>query len=109
MGLFSFFKKKEEEQDAPLKRDLIYFELLEDGEDKTLVDIANKIVDGNPAIINLEKLDIDEANKAIAFLSGVCYALSGEIVNVKEKIFMFSDKTVYDDGSMESFLKEIVE
>jgi cell division inhibitor SepF len=109
MGLFSFFKKKEEEQDTPLKRDLIYFELLENGEDETLVSIANKIVAGNPSIINLEKLDIDDANKAIAFLSGVCYGISGEIVNVKEKIFMFSDKTVYDDGSMESFLKEIVE
>ena len=54
-------------------------------------------------------LDIDQANKAIAFFSGVVYAIEGEIVNVQEKVFMFASKDVYNDGSMEDFLKEIVE
>ncbi len=112
MGLFSIVKKKKEldkDEKNPSKSDQIFFDLLETDEDKYLTSIADRIKKGIPAILNFEALDIDQANKVIAFLSGVVYAINGEIVNVKERVFMFASADVYDDGSMEDFLKEIVE
>ena len=113
MGLFSVGKKKKKTTsvilDKTVKSDQIIFEKLQSDEDKYLTGLADKMIKGNPLILNFETLDIDQANKVIAFLSGVIYAIQGEIVNVKERVFMFATKDVYDDGSMDEFLKEIVE
>lgn len=112
MGLFSKSDKKrkiKEEVEVVLKADQIIFEKLSSDEDQYLTGLATKLMDGFPLILNFDDLDIDQANKVIAFLSGVIFAISGEIINVQEKVFMFASKDVYDDGSMDDFLKEIVE
>ncbi|MDD3067729.1 MAG: cell division protein SepF [Acholeplasmataceae bacterium] len=112
MGLFSKSKKVEdspfEEKKLP-KAEQIFYDSVETDDDTYLTSLADKIKNGQPIILNLAPLDIDQANKIIAFLSGVVYALSGDIVNIKEHVFMFAGKDVYDDGSMEEFLKGIVE
>ncbi len=111
MGLFAKSNKKKnipkEEKVVP-KAEQIVFEKLESDDDQFLTGLADQMLLGKPLILNFEPLDIDQANKAIAFFSGVTYAVEGEIVNVQEKIFMFATKDVYDDGTVEDFLKEIV-
>jgi len=113
MGLFSVGKKKKNNElitDEPeLKSEQIIFDKLLTDDDIYLTSLADKMMLGQPLILNFEPLDIDQANKVIAFFSGVVYAISGEIVNVQEKVFMFATKDVYEDGSMDDFLKEIVE
>jgi len=112
MGLFSVSKKKKDkviEEKVVQKSDQIVFEKLSSDDDAYLTSLADMLLKGQPLILNFEPLDIDQANKAVAFFSGVVYAIEGEIVNVQEKVFMFATKDVYDDGTMEEFLKEIVE
>lgn len=113
MGLFSVGKKKKNvdlsTEDVVTKSEQIIFEKLMTDDDLYLTSLADKMMQGQPLILNFEPLDIDQANKVIAFFSGVVYAISGEIVNIQEKVFMFASKDVYEDGSMEDFLKEIVE
>jgi cell division inhibitor SepF len=113
MGLLSIGKKKKKDlpivENKTVKSDQIIFEKLVSDGDQYLTGLTDKMLAGNPLILNFETLDIDQANKVIAFLSGVIYAIHGEIVNVKERVFMFATKDVYDDGSMDEFLKEIVE
>lgn len=113
MGLFSFGKKKEEKPVKELQKkplaDQIVFEKLVSDDDQYLTGLAEKLLDGQPLILNFEPLDIDQANKVIAFFSGVVFALKGDIVHVQEKVFMFANQGVYEDGSIEDFLKEIVE
>jgi cell division inhibitor SepF len=113
MGLFSVGKKKKKDssviENKTVKSDQIIFEKLLSDEDKYLTGLTDKMLAGSPLILSFETLDIDQANKVIAFLSGVIYATQGEIINVKDKVFMFATKDVYEDGSMDEFLKEIVE
>lgn len=112
MGLFSGSKHKKKttiEEKPILKSEQIVFENLSKDDDAYLISFADRLLEGKPLILNFEILEIDQANKAIAFFSGIVYAISGEIVNIKEKVFMFASKDVYDDGSMDEFLKEIVE
>jgi cell division inhibitor SepF len=112
MGLFSVSKKKKQsaiEQTVIPKSEQIIFEKMISDDDAYLIKLADQMMQGKPLILNFEPLDIDQANKAIAFFSGVIYAISGEIVNVQERVFMFASKDVYEDGSMDEFLKEIVE
>jgi cell division inhibitor SepF len=111
MGLFSKNKKKKVDEmiEKTPTAEMIVFESLKSDEDLYLTSLADQMMDGHPLILNFDKLDIDQANKVIAFLSGVVYARKGEILNVKEKVFMFANHDVYEDGSMDDFLKEIVE
>jgi cell division inhibitor SepF len=111
MGLFSKSKKQkdnESQEKVVLKSDQIIFEKLTSDDDLYLTGLADAMMKGQPLILNFEPLDIDQANKVIAFFSGVVYAIHGEIVNIQEKVFMFAGQDVYQDGSMEDFLKEIV-
>lgn len=111
MGLFSKSKTNKVEQEVIKKKmsDSIVFEELKSDENLYLTSLADKMMDGQPLILSFNLLDIDQANKVIAFLSGVVYAIKGEIIDIKEKIYLFGRKDVFNDGSMEDFLKQIVE
>lgn len=108
MGLFSFLRKKKEPETIVLKTaKRVMFEQLHEVKDSHLTKLATNIINGNPLIINLESIDIDNANKVIAFLSGVVYAIEGETYVISEKIMLFGNSEVYDDGSVRKLLDEI--
>jgi cell division inhibitor SepF len=111
MGIFGNKKHKKQLATEPVEStyDKLIFEKLKSDDDHYLTSLADKMVEGSPLILNFEPLDIDQANKVVAFFSGVVYAITGEIVHIQEKVFLFANKDVYKDGTIEEFLKEIVE
>ena len=113
MGLFKKKNKKNQKQlnfeSKESTYDLIIFEELESDQDSYLTNLADQMMNGHPLILNFSPLDIDQANKVIAFFSGIVYAIKGEIVLIQEKVFMFANSDVFLDGSMDQFIKDIVE
>lgn len=107
MGLFSFLKKKKEEPKVIKTANKVMFEQLHEVKDSHLTKLATNIINGKPLIINLETIGIDDANKVIAFLSGVIYAIEGEIHPISEKIILFGNSELYTDGSINKLLEEI--
>jgi cell division inhibitor SepF len=109
MGLFRKKKPKKIDlvEEKPKKHELIIFELLKTDDDEYITKLAEKLMNGHPLIMNFEALDIDKANKVVAFFSGVVYAIEGEIVPLQSKIVLFASKDCYDDGTMETFIKEV--
>ena len=71
--------------------------------------LANKLLKGIPLIVNFEEYHVIESNKVITFLSGVIYALDGEIEMIQSKIFLFATKEDYKDGSLRRFVSEYKE
>ena len=71
--------------------------------------LANKLLKGIPLIINYEDYNPIEANKVITFLSGVIYALDGEIEVIQPTIFLFATKIDYKDGSLRKFVRDYKE
>lgn len=110
---FKLFRKKRKEtidEDIfiPQTSSLVAFEQLDSASDEVLTKIGNEIKNGIPNIINFDLLEFDEANKAMAFLSGIVFAIDGEIFALKGgKNYMFADKHVYDDGTMHDLIREI--
>ncbi len=116
MGLFRRKKPKydtskpsEPPKDQRPMSDRTFFDLVQTADDSYLTSLADKMLSGTPLILNFKPLDVDQANKIVAFLSGVVYAAKGEIVLVQEKVFLFARHDVFEDGSMEEFLKDFVE
>ena len=74
-----------------------------------VIKLADKLLVGTPLIMNFEEFNDVEANKIITFLSGVTYAIDGEIEQIQKKIFLFATKQDYRDGSLRKFVKEYKE
>ncbi|MBG0762091.1 cell division protein SepF [Acholeplasma laidlawii] len=104
MGLFG--KKKQKNQQVHIQTaDRFIMEQLKNDDDAYITALAKQMMDGAPLILNFEALHIDRANKAIAFMSGVVYAISGHIVEINETTYLFGNKELYDDQTVETWLK----
>ena len=104
------FKKKASIVTTPTytKRELIVFKRLDKADDETLLEFAEMIKQGKPVVLNFDLLKIADANKAIAFLSGCVCALNGVVIEMNEKVCLFADDTLYLDGTIDKFLKEVI-
>lgn len=108
MGLFSKVKKKNAPEVKSLKTaKRVVFEQLHEVKDSHLTKLATGVINGEPLIVNLESLNTDEANKVIWFFTGVVYAIDGEYYVISEKILLFGNNELYDDGSIKKLLAEI--
>lgn len=107
MGLFgrSKKKKKQKNQIDISTADRILMEQLKNDDDAYITTLAKQMIQGAPLILNFDALHIDRANKAIAFMSGVVYAIDGHIVEINETTYLFGNKFVYDDQTVEAWLK----
>ena len=104
----SLFKKKNQKKENSKKSsELVEFLMLENSNDETLLKVADNLKNHVPYIINFEKIEVDEINKAIAFFSGITYALEGEVILIREKVIMFGDNDAFSDGTLKIFVKEL--
>ncbi|MCF7925964.1 MAG: cell division protein SepF [Candidatus Izimaplasma sp.] len=77
--------------------------------DTDIYKLANKLLKGVPIMINFEEFKDFESNKALTFLSGVTYAIDGEIEQIQERIFLFATKKDFKDNSLRKFVEEYKE
>jgi FtsZ-interacting cell division protein YlmF len=107
MGLFNKKKTDEQVKIEKTSYDSIVFLKLNEITDEKLLMIADDIILNKPCVINFEFDNIDEINKAIAFLSGICYVLEGEAIVQQRKILVFGSKLAFEDGTVKDFLKNL--
>lgn len=75
-------------------------------QDVDVFKLSDKLLEGIPLIVNFDNFDEVQSNQVITFLSGVTYAIDGEIEQIQDKIFLFASKNDYKDGSLRKFVKE---
>lgn len=101
-------KKKEKEVEKVTTESLIKFLAVEDDSDQYITSLANDLLSGIPLVLHFAKLNnIDGANKIISFISGVVYAVGGHIVEINPNTYLFTDEKAFEDGTLDSFLKQI--
>jgi cell division inhibitor SepF len=87
--------------------DRVQFIMME--KDINVFKLSDKLLQRTPIIVNFEEYRDEESNKIITFLSGVTYAIDGEIEMIKDKIFLFASKEDFKDGSLRKFVEEYKE
>lgn len=86
----------------------ILFEEVKNASTEYLTKLAEHLMKKFPLIGNFESLEVDEANKAISFLSGVIYALGGKVMMVNNYSFMFATLEAYQDKNIIELLEQII-
>lgn len=110
MGLF-FKKKKDPYQDLDLDEniplgkasDRIIMERMtyDDPHAKELLDSLRS---GNPLVLNFDGMDLQQADKYMAFFQGAAIALEGRAVRINESTFLYARKEEFLDGSLKEFV-----
>ena len=70
---FIFRRKPKKEEEIIKTTDKIIFHDLKDSSDEILTKLATHIINEEPVIVNIESLDIENANKAIAFIFAIIH------------------------------------
>jgi cell division inhibitor SepF len=84
-------------------------EFIKIDEESDVFELADKLMLRQPLILNFEDFDTVESNRFIVFLSGVVYALNGEVEVIRNKIFVFATKPDLKDKSLRKFINEYKE
>ncbi|MDP4133835.1 MAG: cell division protein SepF [Bacillota bacterium] len=67
-------------------------------------EVADNLKTKKPVIVNLEKLEKDQARRMVDFVSGAAYSLDGEIQKISNMIFLV---TPYNVGILGDFKDEL--
>ena len=101
-----FGKKKEEEPVVKKASERIIMEEMVNDDDFAR-DLVLKIKDGNPVVLNFEKLEEADGNKHLAFFIGATVALDGKTVKISDHIFLFARREDFLDGSLRKWIDSI--
>jgi cell division inhibitor SepF len=69
-------------------------------------DIADNLRHRRPVVVNLQRIEKDQAKRIIDFLSGTVYALNGDIQKVGDHIFVCTPDHVDIQGTISSVVEE---
>ncbi len=97
-------KKKKDKQNAYERTEFIKID-----DDTDVFELADKLMYRRPLILNFEDFDLVESNRYILFLSGVIYALDGDVEAIRERIFAFATKRDLKDKSLRKFINKYKE
>lgn len=68
--------------------------------------VCEVLMDGQPVVVNLEGIDIMEAQRIMDFISGCIFSISGNMRQVSRYIFVFSPKSIDISGD---YIKNMAE
>lgn len=69
-------------------------------------DIADHLKSRRAVIVNLQRIDHDQAKRIVDFLSGTVYAIGGDIQRVGHNIFLCTPDNVEVAGNISDFIQE---
>ena len=76
--------------------------------DEQMLDLADTLLGGRAVVTNFEELhNVAEVNRAVAFLSGICYATEGIVKNIGNETFIFATKQSLADGTIEHSIEDV--
>ncbi|MEA3320026.1 MAG: cell division protein SepF [Bacillota bacterium] len=69
-------------------------------------DVADHLKNRRAIIVNLQRIDIDQAKRIVDFLSGTVYAIGGDIQRIGQNIFLCTPDNVDVSGSISEIMQQ---
>lgn len=86
--------------------DKIVYKVITENKDILLYDVTDSILSGHPVLVKFE-IPTEEANKMLAFLSGVVYTTDGKIFPIEARLFLIGRKEEFEDGSLYQYVEDL--
>ena len=76
--------------------------------DEQFLELADLLLGNRAVVANFEDIhNLSDVNRAVAFLSGVCYAFDGTVQNIGNETFVFATKKSLADGTIEHYIDDV--
>lgn len=76
--------------------------------DEQFLELADLLLGDRAVVANFEDIhNLADVNRAVAFLSGVCYACEGTVQNIGNETFVFATKKALVDGTIEHYINDV--
>ena len=106
--MFGRKKNREEQLGTAFDRIYNYTYSNEKSIDEQFLELADILINNRPLVINFEEVNNTvEINRAVAFLSGVSYALNGEVHRLGRETFLFATEGCLKDGTLRYYLNDV--
>ena len=69
-------------------------------------DIADHLKNRRAVVVNLQRIEHDQAKRIVDFLSGTVYAIGGDIQKIGSSIFLCAPDNVEVSGNISEIMKE---
>lgn len=69
-------------------------------------DIADQLKNRRAVVVNLQRIDREQAKRIVDFLSGTVYAIGGDIQKIGTDIFLCTPDNVEVSGNISDFIQE---
>ncbi|WML49333.1 cell division protein SepF [Neobacillus sp. PS3-34] len=69
-------------------------------------DIADHLKNRRAVVVNLQRIDHDQAKRIVDFLSGTVYAIGGDIQRIGSSIFLCTPDNVEVSGNISEIMQE---
>lgn len=69
-------------------------------------DIADHLKNRRAVVVNLQRIEHDQAKRIVDFLSGTVYAIAGDIQRIGQNIFLCTPDNVEVAGNISEFIQE---
>ena len=67
-------------------------------------EISDVLLSGRAAVVNLEGIDLEIAQRIIDFISGSCYAMAGNIEKISNYIFIVTPESIEISGDLQEVI-----
>ncbi|MDD3222233.1 MAG: cell division protein SepF [Clostridia bacterium] len=67
-------------------------------------EISDVLLSGRAAVVNLEGIDLEIAQRIIDFISGSCYAMAGNIEKISNYIFIVTPESIEISGDIQEVI-----
>ena len=84
---------------SPLEVCVIKPTSVEDGRE-----IADTLISGRAVVLNLEGIEVDQAQRIIDFASGACFAIKGNLQVISKYIFIMTPESVDISGDFQGYI-----
>lgn len=101
-------KKKTEKLGTAFDRLLNYCFVNDKSIDEQFIELGDIIIQNRPVAVNFEDISpAVEIDRAVAFLSGVTYALRGQVFRLGSKTFLFASEVALGDGTIKYYVSDV--
>lgn len=107
--------RSQKHQPAPQKQNVVSLQSVQKASKVVLVeprvyaeaqDIADQLKNRRAVVVNLQRIDREQAKRIVDFLSGTVYAIGGDIQKIGTDIFLCTPDNVEVSGSISQILQE---
>lgn len=103
---FTEFNKPSKAKGLLTSFDQMEYFIVETRSEEDMFRLCDTILSGKAVLANFDKVNANDCNYMLAFISGVVYALDGEVMTLGPRLFLFGGKEQYEDGSLQQYVED---